>query len=1150
MKRLIKITGTLLLLIVMAGTSFGIPLSPTYTCVAKNDTLINSKSYQFDVYIYRFGPTDLYLNNYQLSFRISNIGGILNTGVISGSYVAGSSELPAAFVSGGVSVFNLGGTSYFRINGCTASSNGTLIPVTGLKIGTFRLTNTNDFGQMNPDFAWWDSTPGTTYIYAVVPSAPTGPVVEISDMDDHTTQFTDPVLNAPVAAFNVTGSADYCAGSAGLPVGLNGSEAGVNYRLIRNGSPAGANVAGTGSPLSFGSQPPATYTVSGYRKATYLTATMNGSAIVNEVAVTPTISGNASLCEASAGTVYTTEPGMTGYAWSISAGGTITAGGTATDHTATVTWNTAGVQTISVNYTNTMGCSASSATVYNVTVNPSPVAAITGPAAVCANTAGNVYTTGAGNTNYVWSAPGGTITAGGTATSNSATILWNTAGSKTVNVSYTNGCAATTAAVYGVNVNALPVVTIAGNSSACVNTTNIYTTEPGMTGYAWSVSPGGTITAGGTPTNNTVTVTWTTPGTKSVSVNYTNSTGCTASSATVYPVSVNPQPVVTVSGPATVCANSSGNVYTTEPGMTGYAWSVSAGGTVTAGGTATDNTVTVTWSATGPGTVSVNYTNPNGCNTPAAKVYNVTVNPLPAVTILGPTTVCAGTAGHVYTTEPGMTGYTWVVSAGGTITAGGTSTRNTVTVTWNTPGPQTVSVNYTNAGGCSAAAPAVSNVTVNPLPVAAISGPASVCVSTGGNLFSTAAGMTSYVWNVSGGGTITSVGSSSSNSVSVTWSTTGPKSVSASYTNSNGCAGAAATVYNVTVNPLPVVTISGPATVCAATGGHVYTTAAGMSNYAWSVGPGGTITSGGTSADNSVTVTWNSAGSGTVSVNYTNANGCSAAAAAVYNVTVRPVPVVGLNGPATVCVNSAGSVYTTETGYTNYVWAVSPGGTITSGGTSASPTATVTWNTRGAQWISVNYSNGTGGCSAGTPKIFAVNVTAVPDAAGAITGTATVTPGSAQVTYSVVAIPGADSYQWSVPAGATITAGAGTNSVTASFGTTSVNGNISVSGTNSCGNGVASSAPVSVFPVEGRIEIYPVPNDGFFTASIGWPTDELFTIRIYNDSGRLIYEKHDIRVNGTTRQDINIQGAPSGMYVVKFISGTTQIMKKMIIKHQ
>ncbi|MCX6258077.1 MAG: GEVED domain-containing protein [Bacteroidia bacterium] len=92
----------------------------------------------------------------------------------------------------------------------------------------------------------------------------------------------------------------------------------------------------------------------------------------------------------------------------------------------------------------------------------------------------------------------------------------------------------------------------------------------------------------------------------------------------------------------------------------------------------------------------------------------VTVNPLPQPVITGPAPVCKGST-VIYSTQAGMTGYTWSVSSGGTITGG--SGTNTITVTWATAGPQTVSVNYTDGNGCTAVSPTVLPVTVNPLPV-------------------------------------------------------------------------------------------------------------------------------------------------------------------------------------------------------------------------------------------------------------------------------------------------------------------------------------------------------------------------------------------------------------------------------------------------
>jgi uncharacterized repeat protein (TIGR01451 family) len=733
----------------------------------------------------------------------------------------------------------------------------------------------------------------------------------------------------------------------------------------------------------------ATLSMNGYTYECVVTANCGSSSSVTTSIVTltvnalpvPTIAGPSSVCVNSTGNVYTTQAGMFAYNWTVSAGGTITAGGTAASNTVTVTWNTVGAQTVKVNYTNANGCTASSQTTFNVTVNALPVPTLAGPTPVCQNSTGNVYTTQVGMTGYVWTvSAGGTITAGGTAASNTVTIIWNTVGAQTVKVNYTNanGCTAVAPVTFNVTVNVAPVPTLAGPSSVCVNTAgNVYTTQAGMTGYTWTVSAGGTITAGGTAASSSVTVTWTAAGAQTVSVNYTNASGCPAAAPVVYNVTVNALPVPTVAGPASVCVNSAGNVYTTQAGMSAYNWTVSAGGTITAGGTAASSSITVTWNTVGAQTVKVNYTNANGCTAASQTTYNVTVNALPVPTLAGPNPVCLNSTGNVYTTQAGMSAYNWTVSAGGTITAGGTAASNTVTITWNTVGAQTVKVNYTNANGCTAVSQTTFNVIVNVLPAPTLAGPASVCVNTAGNVYATQAGMTNYIWAVSAGGSITAGGTAASNTVTITWNTVGAQTVKVNYTNANGCTAASQTTYNVTVNALPVPTIAGPASVCVNSVGNVYTTQAGMTAYNWTVSAGGTITAGGTASSSTITVTWTTAGAQTVSVNYANANGCTAAAPVVFNVTVNALPTPTIVGPTPVCINSTNNVYTTQAGMTNYIWAVSAGGSITAGGTATSNTVTVTWNASGAQSVSINYSNGNG-CTASASVVFPVTVNPKP----------------------------------------------------------------------------------------------------------------------------------------------------------------------------
>jgi hypothetical protein len=83
------------------------------------------------------------------------------------------------------------------------------------------------------------------------------------------------------SAFMVTGGGAYCAGGAGVPVGLSGSESGVDYQLVRDGATnVGSPVAGTGMALDFGNQTVAgTYTVVGSNASGCMT-TMTGSAVV------------------------------------------------------------------------------------------------------------------------------------------------------------------------------------------------------------------------------------------------------------------------------------------------------------------------------------------------------------------------------------------------------------------------------------------------------------------------------------------------------------------------------------------------------------------------------------------------------------------------------------------------------------------------------------------------------------------------------------------------------------------------------------------------------------------------------------------------------------------------------------------------------
>jgi len=519
---------------------------------------------------------------------------------------------------------------------------------------------------------------------------------------------------------------------------------------------------------------------------------------------------------------------------------------------------------------------------------PAAAGSITGNNSVCQNTTGVVYSVAPilNATTYVWTLPtGASITAGdGT---NSIKVSFSTSAvSGNVTVKGSSSCGDGTPSSLAVTVNPLPVPSLsAGPTSVCAGTTGVvYQTQSGMTGYTWSISSGGIITAG-TGTNS-ITVNWNTVGPQTLSLNYTNGSGCTAASPQIFNITVAARPVPVITGPANACLGFTTNVYSTEAGNSGYAWTVSAGGQITAG--AGTNAITVTWNTLGAKTVGVNYTIPAGCNALTPSIYNVTVNPTPSPTITGPSGLCAGSTGIVYTTEPGYSNYNWNISYGGIITSG--LNTNQVTVDWATAGSRTISVNYNNALGCPAVTPASMNVMVNSAPVPVISGSSQLCQGTTGAVYTTQLNYSDYNWTVSSGGTITS--GAGTNAITVTWNESGNQSVSVGYTNDFGCQSIVPTVFNVLVDPRPAAAgnVLGTTPVCAGSTNVVYTVGpvALATTYVWTLPAGTTIVAGANTRTIKVDFS-NNASSGIIKVS--GSNDCGPGPSSPnFNLVVNPVP--------------------------------------------------------------------------------------------------------------------------------------------------------------------------------------------------------------------------------------------------------------------
>ncbi|MCX6272957.1 MAG: hypothetical protein NTU44_17435 [Bacteroidetes bacterium] len=321
---------------------------------------------------------------------------------------------------------------------------------------------------------------------------------------------------------------------------------------------------------------------------------------------------------------------------------------------------------------------------------------------------------------------------------------------------------------------------------------------------------------------------------------------------------------------------------------------------------------------------------------------------------------------------------------------------------------------------------------------------------------------TGYIWTLPPGAT----GTSTTNTIQVTFPSPAANSGNITVKAHNVCGDGAPSTLPVVVNPLPAAPgpIAGPATVCQGQQNVVYSIANiqdALTNT-WTLPNSGIGWSMVSTTGNTVTLNvGTNAQTGTLSVK--GHNNCGDGPVASLIITVNPLPA----GPVSITGNSIpcqGKVYTYSTPYlanaTSYNWTLPPGAT----GSSTTQSITVTYSVTATSGnITVNGSNVL--CGAGGSFSLPVTLSPLPMPAGTLSGPGSVCKGTQGVVYSLPVINFATSYTWTLPLNVTGNLVSSAPSNTLNFTPSATSGNISVKGTNGCGDGTAFTLPVTVNPL-------------------------------------------------------------------------------------
>ncbi|MBN9484006.1 MAG: hypothetical protein BGO70_03220 [Bacteroidetes bacterium 43-93] len=834
-------------------------------------------------------------------------------------------------------------------NACTLNKNFTVTQPTAISLSTGSQTNVSCFGLANGSATVTPTggTPGYTYSWS--PSGGTGATasglvagaytVTVTDANSCTANKTYTITQPPaIVQYSVTGGGAYCAGGAGVAIGLSGSETNTTYQLYNGVVATGSPVTGTGFAISFGNQTAAgIYTVIATNTTTTCTRSMLSSAtvVINPIPDVNTIL-NQALCNGATTTAINFSGSVSGttYSWINSATSIgLAASGTGNIAAFTATNITSAPVIATVTVTPSANSCIGSSKSFNITVNPTPDVNAIANQTVCNNAATTAvnFTGSVSGTSYAWVNSTTSIGLAASGTGNiasfTATASTNVPVLATVTVTPSaNSCVGSNKS-FIITVNPTPTVNTVANQTLCNGaTTNSVSFSGSVSGtaYAWTnntTSIGLAATGNGNIGAFTATNTTSVPVVATVTVT-PSANSCIGNTGT-FTYTVNPTPDVNVVANQVLCNNSSTSAVNFAGSVTGtsFAW--------------TNNTTSIGLAASGSGNIAsflaTNITTApvvaTVTVTPTANscvgntgTFTYTVNPTPKLsTTLTPAPICNN---DLFTYLPASattgTSFSWSRAAITGISnpaANGVNDPNE-SLENTTADPISVIYTYTlDANGCTN----TQDVTVIVNPTPKLSSPlvvSPICNNTLASYTPTSATAgTSFSWTRAAVTGISTPASSGTGSISETLTNTTPLPVTVTYNYTliaNGCTNTQS--FTLVVNPTPQLSTSLTGVICS-DDAFVYNPASATpgTTVTWTRAQVSGITPATSSGKGAINEVLTNSTAQDINVTYVytlTANGCSNTQNVV--LTVHPTPVI-----ATISVKPANTVCE-QTMYQNF----------------------------------------------------------------------------------------------------------------------------------------------------------------------------------------------------------------------------------------